>query len=366
MKPSDAAFALIWAYLGAAVAGKLIYSNTLGKPLLGPAVYAIGFLLTIMASYRLWDGGISRVRWKGVFYLVLSLMLLLPLGPVYSLAGISAMGLTAWLLRRAISTGRAERLGILGGIISAGLFTFGIAAFGIPLMKPWLRYTNASVPFLLAGDVLIIAIGVYPSPWLMLLGLIIATLGASRTVGIGVLTAYLIAEAYRGISLRSLLRRKSLLVLTAVLFASMLLARYWVTTHLYPEWSLGPVGTLFYRVGSTYTVYERLFEWGMPFGKHALLFQSDPTGYVGSLFGREVGYTYSLFGQPAYDFGILGLIEAALLGILLKEADRSPVTGTFAFTLLILMTEIGIEGLFLAALSYAAFLGIKLNAGGIK
>ncbi len=363
MRPSDAAFAVVWVYLGAALTGKLIYSDILGKPLVAAAVYAVVFLLTVMASYVLWGKSNSMIRWREALYLGLTLLFLIPLGPVYFLAGIPAMGLAIWLLRKAVFLGRARRIGITGGGIAVALFSIGIVTFGVPLMKPWLRYTVASVPFLAAGDVLIIAIGAYPSPWLMLLGLVIAIVGASRTVGIGVLTAYILAEAYGGISLRALVKKKSLLILTIFLFAAMLLARYWVTRHLYPDWSLGLIGTLFYRVGSTYTVYEHLFEWGMPFGNHILLFQSDPTGYVGHLFGRDVGYTYSLFGQPAYDFGIIGIVEAVFLGVLLREADRSAVTGTFAFTLLVLMTEIGIEGAFLSALSYAAFLGIKFDVG---
>ena len=363
MKSSDVAFSLIWAYLGASLVGKLLYSRTLGKPSVFPAIYAVAFLLMMMASFRLWEAEKPGHGRNGAAYALLALALLVPLGPVYLLAGILVMGLTAWLVKRAISTGRARRLGIIGGIIAIALFAFGIVAFGIPLKQPWLRYTNASVPFLLAGDVLMVAIGIYPSPWLMLLGLIIAIVGTSRTVGIGVLTAYIIAGTYRGFSMESLSKRKSLIAITAILFAAMLLARYWVTRSLYPEWSLGPIGTLLYRLGSTYTVYEHLFKWGMPLGRHTILFQTDPTGYVGRLFGRSVGYTYSLFGQPAYDFGIIGLAEAVLLGVLLREADRSAVTGTFAFSLLILMTEIGIEGVFLAALAYAAFLSTRLEGG---
>jgi uncharacterized membrane protein len=358
LKPDKLTFAVVWAYIAVALIGKLAYGRTLGELSPPALIYALLFTVIMMASYELWKPQ-KPVRWV---YAVVAILLLIPLGWNYLLAGTAVMGLTLWLFRKPLMEERRRRLGILGGISAAALAGYGIIAFGIPLLHPWLRFTEASLPFLLAGDVLIVAIGVYPSPWLLFLGLGIATVGTSRTVGIGVLMAYTVATAYREeLSMEKLARRKGLVAVVLILFLAMLAARYAVTKFLYPEWHLGPVGTVFYRVASTYTVYERLMEMGMPLGRHVLLFQSDPTGYVGELFGRNVGYTYSLFGEPAYDFGILGIAEAAAVGILLKDAGRNALTGVFAFTLLVLMTEIGIEGVFLAALAYAAFLGLTME-----
>nr|WP_277346786.1 hypothetical protein [Thermococcus sp. 21S9] len=248
-------------------------------------------------------------------------------------------------------------------LLAVVLTTIACAMWGIPLLKPELRYTTASVPFLVAGDLLIGAIAVFPDFRLLLLGEMIALIGASRTVGLGIAVAYILRLAYDGrINTGEIKKHRTQLVLGAVLLLAVFLARYYVTVSEYPTWKLGFFGSLLYRPASSYTVYERLFHLGMPLGNRALLFNPDPTGYVGRLFGKEIGYTYTLFGQPVYDFGILGLIEALILGLALGRASKNPFTGTFALTVAIIALDIGIEGQFLVAILLMAYLaGVKRN-----
>jgi uncharacterized membrane protein len=250
-----------------------------------------------------------------------------------------------------------EKVVLPAVLLAASMTVFACIKWGVPMLKPELRYTNASVPFLVAGDILIGAIAVFPDVRFLIMGEAIAIIGASRTIGIGVAVAYALIIAYDNkLTTKELKKHKKVVLLGTVLLLAVFFARHYVTIREYSTWRLGFLGSLLYRPASSYTVYERLFHLGMPLGKGELLFNPDPTGYVGKLFGKEVGYTYTLFGQPAYDLGVLGLLEALILGLALGMTSKNPFTGTFALTVAVLALDIGIEGQFFVAILLMAYL----------
>lgn len=349
MKPRELFALAAGAYLAMAWLGKALY---FGPIEIGPAIYAVVFLILIFVGEKL--GGNLR----GEVFLP-AFLLLIPLGPEYVLGGLVSLGAVFFALRRNL-LGRAV---LPATALAVSMTLLACLNWGIPLLKPELRYTIASVPFLVAGDIIMGAVAVYPDFRLLVVGEIIGIIGASRTVGLGVAAAYLLRLAYEDkLTLEEAKRHKKTVLVAVALLLAVFLARHYVTLKEYPVWKLGFLGSLLHRPASSYTVYERLFQLGMPFGKAELLFNPGPTGYVGKLFGKDIGYTYTLFGQPAYDFGIFGLAEAVVLGLALGRASKNPFTGTFAFTVAILALDIGIEGQFLVAISMMAYLaGVKRN-----
>jgi len=347
VKPREIFALTAGAYLTMAWLGKLLYFNGVETP---PAIYALAFLALLFTGWSL------DVKVPDEVFL-LAFLLLVPLGPGYLIGGLLSFAFLFIVMKKNL----LEKAVPFAVILAVVLTALACAMWGIPLLKPELRYTTASVPFLVAGDLLIGAIAVFPDFRLLLLGETIALIGASRTVGLGIAVAYILRLAYDGrINTEEVKKHRTQLVLGAVLLLAVFLARYYVTVSEYPTWKLGFLGSLLYRPASSYTVYERLFHLGMPLGNRELLFNPDPTGYVGRLFGKEIGYTYTLFGQPAYDFGVFGLLEALVLGFALRRSSRSPFTGTFATTVAVLSLDIGIEGQFLVAILLMAYLaGVK-------
>ncbi|WP_297516421.1 hypothetical protein [Thermococcus sp.] len=347
MKPTEVFALTAWTYLSMAWLGKVLYFKGID---VGPALYAILFLSLLLIGENLGP------RLRGEVFLP-ALILLVPLGSLYFIGGLISFAILFFVLKRNLM-----RKAVLPAVLLAvSLTVFACIKWGIPVLKPELRYTSASVPFLVAGDIIIGTIAVFPDVRLLVLGEAIALISASRTVGLGVATAYALRMAYDSkLTIEELKRHRKAVLLGIVLLLAVFLARYYVTVREYSTWRLGFLGSLLYRPASSYTVYERLFHLGMPLGKRELLFNPDPTGYVGELFGKDVGYTYTLFGQPAYDFGILGLIEALILGLALGRASKNPFTGTFALTVAILALDIGIEAQFLVAILLMAYLaGVK-------
>ncbi|WP_456368991.1 hypothetical protein [Thermococcus sp.] len=336
------------AYLALAVTGKLVYPEYFGRVEVGALLYAILFMGCVLYGF------LRGRSLPSTMYLFLSILLLVPLGLNYLISGALVM-VTVYVIFR---TGLERKAALIAVVVSIALVSVVALFKGFPIFKPELRYTWVSVPYLIAGDVLAIVLSIQPSPVFLVIGLVIATLGASRTVALAVFAAYLFRLSFEGkLRWEQLKDNRSTTIIILLLIVGVFFARYAVTISENPHWKLGFLGTQLYRLGSTYSVYEKLFEMGMPLGRHVLLFTPDPTGYVGKLFGKDVGYTYTIFGQPAYDFGILGLGEGILLGMALKEASSSKVFGTFSFVVATLMLEIGIEAPFLAAILYSSYLG---------
>jgi len=344
MKPCDLFKALVLVYFLAAVLGKILYSRFLGRIETLPLLYALTFIALLFLGFR------QEVKVPGWAFLVAGSLLLITLGWGYTLGGIVSLLLLKYLIER-----NALEKGVMPAIaVSVGLVLTASALGGVPLFNPGLRFSWVRYPYLAAGYIMVGAIAVRPSPLLLALGEGMAVAGTSRTIGVGVAVAYLIRTLYnrRG----SVPTSKKALPLVVALLIVVFLARYSATLRDYPVWNLGFLGSVLYRPASSYTVYERLFEMGMPLGHYKLLFMTNPTYYVGELFGKKIGYTYTLFGEPAYDFGIPGILEALIIGTVLRKASKNPFTGTFALTVGTLTLDIGIEGSFLTTFFYLAYL----------
>jgi len=321
--------ALAALYLALALVGRALY---FGTPRPGPSLYAVLFLLLVALGTRF------EVP-KRPF--LASLALLFPLGPAYILPGLSAL-----LLPRVNRETLEKALVVVSLAIALGSFLL----LGIPLLSPELRSFKGP---LIAGDLLMLAVALKPRERYLLLGGAIAVLSASRTVALGIAAAYTFRK----------LREGTFSPLPLLVLGTAMVARHYVTLHEYGTWSVGILGTLLHRPGTSYVVYEKLFEWGYPLGRWELLFMPDPTAYVGSLFGKSVGYTYTIFGQPAYDFGLLGLVEGFLLGTALRASQNDPFTGSFALAVATISLDIGLEAVFLAAIGVSAYLAGVMGDG---
>jgi uncharacterized membrane protein len=68
------------------------------------------------------------------------------------------------------------------------------------------------------------------------------------------------------------------------------------------------------------------------------------------MFTLNGSYTYFLFGQPIADFGILGILEAYLLGVLLRLSNRDLRGNVMVLSLLIYAIETGLDAFLLSSL----------------
>ncbi|ASJ08685.1 hypothetical protein A3L11_05365 [Thermococcus siculi] len=354
------------AYLLAALISKLAYPDLLPPPDAGPLAYALIFLVFVLFGHRF--GRRLKDEHKTRLYLGVILLVLGALGWWGLLSAVAIVAITlliihyeAGVVARNPQNARKELRIVLLAVV-LGLFIIPLAAGSIPILKPQERYSTFRLLYLAAGYFAVALISVKPDFRVFLLGELIAVVSTFRTIGLAVAIAYLLKLFQVGaLSGGTKGRRYAVVGIILLGLLGVFAARYYITIQSYPGWKLGFLETLLYRPGVTYTVYERLFEMGMPLGKHGILFSTDPKGYVGSLFGRNVGYTYTIFGQPAYDFGILGLIEALFLGMALRDAERRKPTAVLAITFMTLMVPIGIDAFFLSAMAFFAYLSVEVD-----
>ncbi|AFL94714.1 hypothetical protein CL1_0506 [Thermococcus cleftensis] len=365
MRPSVLFWAAAVLYIITAVISKVIYSDLLPPPEAAPLVYALAFLW-IMAVFYLRDWKINCLH-KSYLYLAVMILVLSPLGWWGFATAVATIVTTRLIvhyearnIERNPDNARKELRLILTTVVLV-LFLVPIFRGAVPILRPETRYSAFRFFYLAAGYFTVVILSLKPDFRIFLLGEAIALVSTFRTIGLAVALAYFL----RLVQLRGLgyniKGRKYMLPAAAMVLIGVFLARYYVTTATYPEWQLGFLETLLYRPGVTYTVYEKLFHLGMPWGERGILFSTDPKGYVGSLFGRNVGYTYTIFGQPAYDFGLFGLIEAAFLGMALQDAERRRPTAVLAVTLMTLMIPIGIDAFFLSAMAFLAYLSVEVD-----
>jgi len=115
-------------------------------------------------------------------------------------------------------------------------------------------------------------------------------------------------------------------------------------------WMSGGVDALLIRVGFTFLVFHNIVHLSLPWGIYhgRLLLSGDPRGTVGALFGTSVHYTYFFFGQAAADFGLMGVLEAFLLGLFLRDSEDDPKTFAFVLAMFIYAMDPGIDNLILS------------------
>jgi uncharacterized membrane protein len=336
-------------YLATAVGSKFFFD--LGTPQAAPLIYAVLFLALLYLGKRLRDATPERIRaglYTFLFLLVLGLTGVLPL-----ILGLGAFMIIALFLH----CGTLKRhLYYVGLGLLVLLPATAILLGGIPLVNESVRYSSWRLLYLATGYIAVVMLSERPDWKVLLWGIIIGVLSTFRTVVLAVILAYLFGNFSRG----KHTDWKALGIVTLGIVAG-LTARYHATLLSYNTWHLGPIESLLYRPGVTYTVYEKLYALGMPFGHHRILISPQPKLFVGSLFGRDVGYTYTIFGQPVYDFGVLGLLEALLIGMAVGDAERHKSTGAMALTLLTLALPIGIDAFF-----FSSFMALGILGMGVK
>lgn len=351
-------FALFLAtYLSLALLGKFIFRGYLGEFSSGAFFYALTFSLAVFSGYSIENRfnlpfkrayvylilGIIASSAAGIFGVLVALIVLL--GGVHVLRG---------------STGRYHKHAYYVGIALLVIPPLLAMWKGvIPILNPQTRYSNLKELYIASALFASLLIAYRPSLIVFLVGEVFAVISTSRTNALMIFLAYLFRAEKKEL--------KRLLVVGIPLVALAFLARFYATKSVYIIWKLGFVQSLLYRAGFSYMVYEKLFSLGMPFGKfELLLLNPSAREYVAALFGKVNNYTYTIFGQPAYDFGIFGLFEAFLVGLALKDSEKMPMFRALSLTFLILAIENGFDALnfgILMGSAYFATVGGMRNAG---
>lgn len=199
-------------------------------------------------------------------------------------------------------------------------------ALGVPLFENSLRYELVG-PLVLAAVLAVIGmaystISLRWKTFLMAIYAVLFFLGTFRSLVLLVYLAYFLSAYFDYPRLR-----KWLVGLSAV-------------PVLVIVWMSGGMEGVLVRIGFTFLVFHNLVRLSLPWGffHGALLFSDNPRHMVASLFGASTNYTYFFFGQPVADFGILGLIEAFLLGIFLRTSEGR--RGSFVVVLSLMMYSI--------------------------
>lgn len=111
----------------------------------------------------------------------------------------------------------------------------------------------------------------------------------------------------------------------------------------------GSLTALLVRVGFTFLVFHNLVRISLPGGYFhgSLLLSDNPRHLVSELFGASTNYTYFFFGQAVADFGVLGLLEAFLLGVFLRDSEADSKTLGFVCSVMIYALDSGVDALIL-------------------
>ncbi|WP_297507342.1 hypothetical protein [Thermococcus sp.] len=342
MRAENLFWSIALLYLLLAFLSKFIFPE-LGRPGLLPLAYALAFLASMALGFFISERIPEKVR--GTTYLSLFSAVLLATSPVIFLISLPMFFLLAFFVLCESYTLLKKSLYALGITLLILLPLSGVFLAGVPIMEPASRFSRFRFLYLASGYVVVVLLSAKPDWRVLLWGITIGIISTFRTVVLGVALAYTF-----GLLLERKRPRPGPLIAITLGLALALVVRYHATLSSYSTWHLGIAESILYRPGVTYTVYERLFNLGFPWGKGWILISSNPKLYVGHLFGRDVGYTYTLFGQPAYDLGLLGPVEGLILGMALRDSIRMKETTVMGLTLLSLAVPIGLDAFFFSAL----------------
>ncbi len=217
--------------------------------------------------------------------------------------------------------------------------------------NPWVnREARVSLaqPFAFSTFLMLTAACYADLPGIYLATTILAGLTSYRTYLANVVFAVLFSKS---------VRRKTKILLTAFLSAALVGVGYIVALQG-QSWRLNPVGILHYRLSSSlYTldlIAENSFPAGFSHGK--ILISNDPRLEVGLLFlNSSVKYTYTLYGQPISDFGLFGIVELYMLGIILRNIWEGEKLYQIAPAYIIPMLDAGIDSFRLSILMIIAY-----------
>ena len=117
----------------------------------------------------------------------------------------------------------------------------------------------------------------------------------------------------------------------------------------------GNLESLLIRVGFTFLIFENLVKISLPFGFYhgSLLLSYSPGRKIAFMFTLDRNiYSSFIFGQAVADFGIFGMVEAYLLGTILKRSENDLSSLTVVLSLLIYLIEVGIDAFVLAIMLF--------------
>ncbi|WP_297438045.1 hypothetical protein [Thermococcus sp.] len=290
-------------------------------------VYALIFFGFFAVGYRV---GLSPPGW---FYAALLFVVSFseyPFGPIVVVMVIVAVYCLKEHFTRVLAI-----YSILTGLLVPLIF---YTVFGVPFFHRGLRYELVgplvASAFLGAAGLVYTGASLKLKTVVLALLSIIFILGTFRSLLLLIYLAYFLDLYLRG-AFRGDLRAP----LAGGIFLGVLIL-----------WMSGGVDALLVRVGFTFLVFHNIVRLSLPWGIYHghLLLSGDPRGTVGALFGTSVHYTYFFFGQAVADFGVVGVLEAFLLGLFLRDSEDDPKTFAFVLAMFIYAMDPGIDNLILS------------------
>ncbi|ACJ15794.1 hypothetical membrane protein, conserved [Thermococcus onnurineus NA1] len=315
---------------------ELIYAKGLSPSmLLLGVVYALAFFAVFALGYS------TRFKVNPWFYalgiFVLS-FLEYPLGPL-----LATLLIVAYYLRINVYNRFAVHALVIALLIPIGLYL----VVGVPLFEKHLRYelVGPLVFSALLGALSIVYTDTSTKvkTLLFLIFTFIFFLGTFRSLIVLMYLAYVFDMYSRGI----------FRVDTKTLGSGLLLG-------LLVIWLSGSIEAILIRIGFTFLVFHNLVRLSLPTGifHGSLLFSDNPRHMIAGLFGASGNYTYFFFGQAIADFGFFGLLEAYLLGFLLRESEKNTKSFAFVLAIMIYALDPGIDA-FLLIFLLGALLFLK-------
>jgi len=359
---SDKIFAFFLAsYISLALLGKVVFRNYLGELNQDALLYALMFFLMLLLGYNV-EKKFDLPPQRAYVYLILGIL-------VSSAAGILgvALALVVLLIGTLILMGKtwikqelSEYAYYAGIALVIALPLLAMLKGVIPILDPQTRYSDFKDLYLASAIFASLLLAYKPNPIIFLLGEAFAVVSTFRTNAIMIFLTYLFRAEKREL--------KRLLIIGVPLIGLVFLVRFYVTKSVYSVWKLNFVQSLVYRAGFSYMVYEKLFSLGMPFGNFKLLINPNAREYVAALFGKVNNYTYTIFGQPAYDLGIFGLLEAFVVGMALSDSEKLPMFKALALAFLVPAIETGFDalnfGILMGSAYFALLFGKNTDAVG--
>ncbi|AIF68707.1 hypothetical protein PAP_01325 [Palaeococcus pacificus DY20341] len=333
------------AYIFLVLLGKFAFENYLGELSLNALLYALAFSLVLFLGYNA-GSRFNLPPWRSYIYLTFGLLVSSAAG-IFGILVALAVLLGGTALLKEGSGKYAKYAYYAGATLVVALPLLAISKGIIPILNPQTRYSDLKDLYLTSAIFASLLLAYKPNLILFLVAEAFAVVSTFRSNALIVFLAYLFRAEKRDL--------KKLLIIGVPLVVLAFVVRFYATRSVYPIWKLGFVQSLVYRAGFSYMVYEKLFSLGMPFGKFKLILSPDARGYVASLFGRENNYTYTIFGQPAYDLGVFGLFEAFFVGMALRDAEKASMFKALSLVFLILAVENGFDALNFGVLMGSAY-----------
>jgi len=357
---SDKIFALFLAsYISLALLGKFAFRSYLDELNLGALLYALMFSLMLFLGYNV-EKKFNLPFERAYVYLTLSILVSSAAGILGVVVALAVLLVGMLILRRTLY--EYYKYAYYAGIaLVVALPLLAMFKGVIPILNPQTRYSDLKDLYLASAIFASFLLAYKPSLIIFLLGEAFAVVSTFRSNALMIFLTYLFRAEKKEL--------KRLLIIGVPLVGLVFLVRFYATKSVYSVWKLGFAQSLVYRAGFSYMIYEKLFSLGMPVGNFGLLLNPNAREYVAALFGKTNNYTYTIFGQPAYDLGIFGLFEAFIVGLALSDSEKSPMFKALSLAFLILAIETGFDALnfgILMGSAYFALLASKnvANLGG--